>query len=272
MPQFCNLIKNLLQVKFINICTFYLHVKALFDYDQTFLVKKRTAKVWQRTIQVKRYEIVRPLLCSRDSTPSRSGRIFFRNTGSAEEGGSSGGWPCGDGALGPGHAGDVPRVQPHALLRVPAASGAGCWPALQTGAVPGDAREAPAPAGLTLGERVRTRAGGRPTVARGPPLCAALGQTAAWAGPAPASPPGRPQCHDLPPDSVAQRGDSGAPSGRDTGVRAPWAPAALPRPGRQLGRVGRTCRACHGSHVPLETSWPGPVPRSGGQTKSRSTP
>lgn len=106
MPQFCNLIKNLLQVKFINICTFYLHVKALFDYDQTFLVKKRTAKVWQRTIQVKRYEIVRPLLCSRDSTLSRSGRIFFRNTGSAEEGGSSGGWPCGDGALGPGRASD----------------------------------------------------------------------------------------------------------------------------------------------------------------------
>lgn len=232
-----------------------------------------------------------------------------------------------------------PRVQPHALLRVPAASGAGCWPALQTGAVPRDARETPA--GLTLGERVRTRAGGQeapagplgawpsrrsrpacsqkaqlapwtqlsawplsclsvggrhvryavrgtstpgtwqrpqspaardPTVARGPPLCAALGQTAAWAGPAPASPPGRPQCHDLPPDSVAQRGDSGAPSGRDTGVRAPGAPAALPRPGRQLGRVRCTCRACHGSHVPLETSWPGPVPRSGGQTKSRSTP
>lgn len=238
-----------------------------------------------------------------------------------------------------------PRVQPHALLRVPAASGAGCWPALQTGAVPRDARGAPA--GLTLGERMRmrTRAGGQaggreapagplgawpsrrsrpacsqkaqlapwtqlsawplscrsvggrhiryavrgtstpgtwqrpqspaardPTVARGPPLCAALGQTAAWAGPAPASPPGRPQCHDLPPDSVAQRGDSGAPSGRDTGVRAPGAPAALPRPGRQLGRVGRTCRACPRSHVPLETSWPGPVPRSGGQMKSRSTP
>lgn len=121
-------------------------------------------------------------------------------------------------------------------------------------------------------QRPQSPAARDPTVARGPPLCAALGQTAAWAGPAPASPPGRPQCHDLPPDSVAQRGDSGAPSGRDTGVRAPGAPAALPRPGRQLGRVGRTCRACHGSHVPLETSWPGPVPRSGGQTKSRSTP
>lgn len=55
MPQFYNLIKNLLQVNFINMCTFYLHVKILFDYDdETFLIKKETAKVCQRTVQVKK--------------------------------------------------------------------------------------------------------------------------------------------------------------------------------------------------------------------------
>lgn len=86
-----------------------------------------------------------------------------------------------------------PRVQPHALLRVPAASGAGCWPALQTGAVPRDAREAPA--GLTLGERVRTRAGGRlPPGPSAPGRAAAAGRRVlrrrSWP-PGPSSPPGR---------------------------------------------------------------------------------
>lgn len=197
-----------------------------------------------------------------------------------------------------------PRVQPHALLRVPAASGAGCWPALQTGAVPGDTREAPA--GLTLGERMRTRAGGReapagplgawpsrrsrlacsqkaqlapwtqlsawplscrsvggrhvryavrgtstpgtwqrpqspaardPTVARGPPLCAALGQTAAWAGPVPASPPGRPQCHNLPPDSrpAWRLGGPLGPRHRRQGSRGPGRPAPPWPPARPCG-------------------------------------
>ena len=42
MPQFYDLIKNRSQVNFINICTFYLHVQILLDYDdETFLVKRK---------------------------------------------------------------------------------------------------------------------------------------------------------------------------------------------------------------------------------------
>ena len=42
MPQFYDLIKNHSQVNFINICTFYLHVQILLDYDdESFLVKKK---------------------------------------------------------------------------------------------------------------------------------------------------------------------------------------------------------------------------------------
>lgn len=69
MPQFYNLIKNLSQVNFINICTFYLHVQILFDYDDgSFLIKKEIAKMWQRTVQVKKSEIVRLILHSFNST------------------------------------------------------------------------------------------------------------------------------------------------------------------------------------------------------------
>lgn len=45
MPQFYDLIKNHSQVNFINICTFYLHVQILLDYDdESFLVKKKKRK------------------------------------------------------------------------------------------------------------------------------------------------------------------------------------------------------------------------------------
>lgn len=41
MPHFYNLIKNLSQANFINICTCYVHVQMLFDYDdKTLLIKK----------------------------------------------------------------------------------------------------------------------------------------------------------------------------------------------------------------------------------------
>lgn len=62
----------------------------LFDYgDKTVLIKKETAKAWQRTAQVKKYEIVRLILCDFNTTAVETEHIFVRNTINTEASSSS---------------------------------------------------------------------------------------------------------------------------------------------------------------------------------------